>query len=231
MTEIDKLDRHVKRDHRILTVYLRARRLYEEEARSHHNFEHVARDLYRALHIAAEEETVNFSVLVPAVLLHDIGFLHPDFHRLGHDVTGALLAVDLLAEAGYHGEERDAILHCIRSHKGKAETPGTLEAKILYDADVLEKAGLSYLLLGGKIICEFEETMENFLTRETADRTSEVKRGFFTQKAREMDSGRLARTKDFLAEIQTEILVDRTDYQAGEADLWTNSPPTSGSES
>jgi len=91
------LDSHVKQDLRILSVYDEARRLHEQEGLFHHNFQHVLRDLHRALLIAAEEMSVDYGVLIPAVLLHDIGFLDPDFRRLGHDVTGARLAQELLA--------------------------------------------------------------------------------------------------------------------------------------
>ena len=99
-----------------------------------------------------------------------------------------------LAGLGYEKETLKGILHCIRAHKGKAEIPGTLEAKVLYDADVLEKAGLFALILGGKLICEFGETLEDYLKRESSDRAAELSRGFYTDKGRELDGGRLART-------------------------------------
>ena len=157
------LDEHVKRDPRILDVYLEARRRYGESGLNHHNFSHVMRDLYRSLVIAEEEDSVDYSVLIPSVLLHDIGFCTPDFHKLGHDVAGARLAHEITVNLGYDEQICEAIFHYVRAHKGKAELPQTLEAKILYDADVLEKAGLVYLILGGKIVCEFSETIDIFL--------------------------------------------------------------------
>jgi hypothetical protein len=214
------LDSHVKRDLRILSVYQEARRLHGQKGLLHHNFQHVMRDLHRALLIAAEEASVDYGVLIPGVLLHDIGFFDPDYKRLGHDVTGARLAQELLSPLDYEEETRLAISHCIRSHKGKAEIPRTIEAKILYDADVLEKAGLAYLILGGKIVCEFGETIEDFLRRETRDRASELARGFYTGKARELDEERLARTWSLLSEAMEEIKNLRPDYQITEEDLW-----------
>jgi HD superfamily phosphodiesterase len=218
------LDSHVKQDLRILSVYHEARRLHREKGLHHHNFQHVLRDLHRALLIAAEEASVDYGVLIPAVLLHDIGFLDPDFKRLGHDVTGARLAQELLSALGYEEETRQAISHCIRSHKGKAEIPCTTEAKILYDADVLEKAGLAYLILGGKIVCELDETIEDFLRRETRDRASELARGFYTGKAKELAEGRLKRTWSLLSEAMEEIKALRPDYQVTEEDLWEEAP-------
>ena len=170
--------------------------------------------------VIAAEESVNYSILIPGVLLHDIGFCDPDFKRLGHDVTGARLAQKLLAGLDYEEETIQAITHCIRAHKGKAETPGTIEAKILYDADVLEKAGLTYLILGGRIVCEFEETIEDFLKREISDRAKELERGFYTRKGRELDGGRLAQVKSLLSQTWKEIQQERPDYQVRESDVW-----------
>lgn len=84
------------------------------------------RDLYRSLVIAEEEDSVDYSVLIPSVLLHDIGFCTPDFHKLGHDVAGARLAHEITVNLGYDEQICEAILHCVRAHKGKAELPQTL---------------------------------------------------------------------------------------------------------
>ena len=218
------LDEHIRSDPRILQVYLEARRRYHQENRCHHNFEHVLRDLYRALVIAESEDSANYRVLIPAVLLHDIGFFDPDYKSLGHDEAGARLAESLLAGLGYEEEILKEILHGIRAHKGQAEMPLTLEAKILYDADVLEKAGLFALILGGKLISEFKETLADYLNRETSDRAAECARGFFTPKGRDLDGGRLARTSVLLAELQQEVEEDRKDYGISEGDLWIHRP-------
>ncbi|MBL7213960.1 MAG: HD domain-containing protein [Desulfobacteraceae bacterium] len=219
------LDEHVRQDPRILNVYSAARRIYDSESRYHHNFDHVLRDLYRALVIAADEAPVHYSTLIPSVLLHDIGFSDPSFERLGHDVAGAHLAEDLLGELGYEQMLVEAVSHCIRAHKGKAELPETLEAKILYDADVLEKAGLVYLILGGKIVCEFGETIDDFLKRESADRKNELERGFYTRKARELDGGRLEQVSSLLSRIKVEIKEIRPDFGICEKDLWSEKIP------
>jgi uncharacterized protein len=218
------LDAHIRKDPRILKVYLEARRRYGRENRFHHNFDHVLRDLYRALFIAEIEDGVHYSVLIPAVLLHDIGFFDSDYKIIGHDEAGARLAEEVLIDLGYEEKTRKEILHCIRAHKGWAENPATLEAKILYDADVLEKAGIFALILGGKLICEFQETLEDYLKRESADREAEISRGFYTKRGRQLDGGRLARTGSLLAELRQEIEKERIDYGIGEGDLWIDPP-------
>lgn len=219
------LDAHIRNDPRILDVYLDARRRYTEFDLLHHNFIHVMRDLHRALVIAADEEEVDYGILIPSVLLHDIGFCSPNFKKLGHDVAGAKLAATILAEMDYQDETIQAIGHCIRAHKGKAEMPQTIEAKILNDADVLEKAGTIFLIFGGKIICEFSEELDHFLERELVDRAAELKRGFYTRKAQEMDGGRLEKVLALFGRIKKEITEDRTDYAITEQDLWEQAPP------
>jgi hypothetical protein len=207
-----------------LRVYLEARRRYAEVVLFHHNFTHVMRDLHRALVIAAEEESVNYGILIPSVLLHDIGFCTADFKKLGHDVAGARLAVEILKDLEYTENEWTAVSHCIRAHKGKAEHPRTLEAKILYDADVLEKAGLIFLIWGGKVISEFNESIHHFLKREIADRKAEVARGLYTRKARELDGGRLKKVHSMFLQVRKEITEDRPDYEITEDDLWQSVP-------
>jgi HD domain len=219
------LEPYVRKDPRILKVYQEARRRYNQGQRAHHNFDHVLRDLYRALIIAATEGPVNYSILLPGVLLHDIGFFDPEFKTRGHDVAGAEMCRVILAGLGFEEATVEAVAHCILSHKGRAAIPQTLEAKILYDADVLEKAGIFALLLGGRLIWEFQETLTDYLDREMSDRKGELSRGFFTAKGRELDGGRLARTGALLAELQTEVQEERKDFQIREEDLWDGSPP------
>ena len=222
---IPTLDEYIQRDPRILKVYEEARRRYAEADLLHHNFTHVMRDLHRALVIAEDEGSVDYGILIPSVLLHDIGFCTPDFKTLGHDVAGNQLAVEILKDLGYGNDECKAIGHCIQAHKGKAELPLTLEARIVFDADVLEKAGLVFLLWGGKVLGEFRESIHSFLKREINDRGSELERGLYTRKARELEGGRLAKVREMFLQIRKEITEERPDYEITENDLWQHSPP------
>jgi hypothetical protein len=208
-----------------MKVYQEARRRYAQVELFHHNFTHVMRDLHRALVIAADEGSVDYGILIPSVLLHDIGFCTPDFKKLGHDVAGKRLAAEILKDLDYSEDECKAIGHCIHAHKGKAELPRTLEARILFDADVLEKAGLVFLIWGGKIISEFRESIHDFLKREIKDRGSELERGLYTRKARELDGGRLKKVRAMFIQIQKEINAERPDYEITEDDLWQKAVP------
>ena len=219
------LDAHIRRDPRLGEVYVAAKRRYAAAGRFHHNFAHVMRDLYRALVIAEDEGDVDYSILIPGVLLHDIGFCSPDCRRLGHDVAGSRLAREILTELGFGKETQEAVAHCILAHKGMAALPETREAMILYDADVLEKAGVVFLLYAGKILCEFRESVEHLVERELRHRGAELERGFYTAKAREMDGGRLETIRNLFARIKEDITRERLDFGVREQDLWTEAPP------
>ena len=212
----------MKEDPRLLDVYVEAKRCYAEMDLYQHNFHHVIRDLYRALIIAASEEPVKYTVLIPSILLHDIGFSDPGFKTEGHDVVGARIASKILRSFGFDEPTCHAVCHCVRSHKGKAELPETIEAKILYDADVLEKAGAVALIHGGKIICEFGQTLDEYLRKEIEDRKREIARGFYTAKAREIDNGGLAKFLDLLLDAQEETRRTRPDFVVSEKDLWAS---------
>lgn len=108
-----------------------------------HNWEHCYRDTINAI-VIGETEGADMSVVLPAVTMHDIGFLYgasPD----QHGEVGADFVADFLEEAGAHYSEEQiqAIADCIRTHKGSihGKHPISLEAKVVADADLLEKFG------------------------------------------------------------------------------------------
>ena len=90
---------------------------------------------------------------------------------------------------------------------------------------MLEKAGAVYLILGGKVICEFDETIPHYLSREVVDRAREVSCGFYTKMGQTLDNGRLERTRVLLEEVQAEIQAERADIQLDESALWAGNPP------
>jgi len=116
-------------------------------------------------------------------------------------------------------QEVSAIAHCIRAHKGHAELPQTLEAKILYDADVLEKAGLSFCFLEAKSSVSSRDPGV-LSRREIHHRTRELARGLFTRKGKELDGGRLEKVLSLFSKIQTEVTQERPDYRVSEHNLW-----------
>jgi len=102
----------------------------------HHNWNHVVRDLARAIMIG-EREGANMKIVLAGVLLHDIGRLYPKESE-DHHVAGAKVAPRYLADAGFAESEIDRIVHCVKAHGFRGiEAPKTLEARVCYDADVL----------------------------------------------------------------------------------------------
>ena len=90
---------------------------------------------------------------------------------------------------------------------------------------MLEKAGLVFLILGGKVISEFNESVDHFLNREITDRGAELARGLYTRKARELDGGRLEKVLSMFHRVRKETAEERPDYKITEDDLWQNGSP------
>jgi uncharacterized protein len=108
-----------------------------------HGPDHSERVLSLALAIG-RQMNARIAVLAPAALLHDIGRKEESMSRgkICHAQRGAELAVGLLEELAYTDDDIQAICHCIRAHRFRGTTPpGSLEAKILFDADKLDSIG------------------------------------------------------------------------------------------
>lgn len=111
---------------------------------SAHDKEHIYRVLYTALEIADTEPNVDRNVLVAACLLHDIGreeqFRDP---TLCHAAVGAEKAHAFLLGSGFDARFAEDVCRCILTHRYRKETPPeSIEAKILFDADKIDVAGL-----------------------------------------------------------------------------------------
>ena len=110
-----------------------------------HGWEHVYRVYHLALHVAEQEHADGFIVGL-AALLHDLGRTTRDPSR-PHAERSAILATELLARYDLPHDAERAILHAILAHSyRRGITPGTLEARVLYDADHLDSLGASGLM-------------------------------------------------------------------------------------
>ena len=112
---------------------------------SAHDCEHIYRVLYSAIDIAEYEHDVNMDVLIAACLLHDIGRQAQfDDPSLCHAKVGSEMAYEYLLSAGWDEKSARHVSCCISSHRYRNDnTPETIEAKILFDADKLEAAGVT----------------------------------------------------------------------------------------
>jgi len=114
-----------------------------ENARGSHAWDHTLRVFQLCKHIGAVEGA-EMGVLLSAAYLHDIGRCYQDAANgtLCHAEKGAELALPILNRLPLEDVHRENILHCIRSHRFRGNnTPRSLEAKILFDADKLDSIG------------------------------------------------------------------------------------------
>jgi uncharacterized protein len=108
-----------------------------------HGFDHVLR-VRRTSEWLGRRLGADLEVLNAAALLHDVAGAHPggEESRSTHELSSAEFAKDVLRQEGWPEDKIDNVVHCIRSHRYRSlETPETLEARILFDADKLDVIG------------------------------------------------------------------------------------------
>jgi uncharacterized protein len=112
-------------------------------ARGSHDWDHTERVLQLCLHIGKKEKA-DLEILRLAAVLHDIGRGEEDDSngKICHGERGAQMARKILERHGLSSDEIDRIVHCIVTHRfRRSRTPGSLEAKVLFDADKLDSIG------------------------------------------------------------------------------------------
>jgi len=117
-------------------------RNYFKDSRPTHDWNHVLRVHNLCMHIG-EVEGADLEILSYAAYLHDVGrcFEENDIN-ICHAEKGAEIARTLLDRSELSGEFKEAVIHCIRTHRFRdANVPSSLEAKVLYDADKLDAIG------------------------------------------------------------------------------------------
>lgn len=103
-----------------------------------HDWDHIQRVLQYCKHINKGEKA-DESILFPACILHDLGRAEGEDKQHFHSLD---ISRKLLAQSGYSNSEQEKIILCIQSHSVYSNVePGTMEAKILFDADKLDSYG------------------------------------------------------------------------------------------
>jgi len=211
-----KLNYFIKKDSRIKKVYDYAKEKYNKANLPQHNWEHVLRDLYRALIIAETEKNVNYSILIPAVLLHDIGATEDEYQK--HEEIGPLIVRRDLSKFGYSKEEIEEIAHCVASHEGRIK-PKTIEAKILFDADKLEKSGIGGIFSFYRAQQELKIPIDGWIERGIKRVRKFINDGFYTKKAKEISKRGFEEGLEHLKKVR-KSLKQRKDFLVSEDDLW-----------
>jgi uncharacterized protein len=104
-----------------------------------HRMEHTRLVLKNSLMLAVNRK-VDLDVVALSAILHDIVFYSPK--RKEHAEEGAKVAEKYLTEQGYPNDTVQKVVHSVKVHAGPlAFTPRSMEAKILQDADTIDKVG------------------------------------------------------------------------------------------
>ncbi|MBW6466270.1 MAG: HD domain-containing protein [Brevefilum sp.] len=196
-----------------------------------HDFDHVLR-VYRLAERLAQAEGADLVIVRAAALLHDSCGSAPGGGgelRAEHHLTSAEFAGQVLREKGWNPEQIQAVQHCIRTHRfrNQDEAPGSLEAKVLFDADKLDVLGaigtartIAYAALDGQPV--YAEPSDQFLkTRvkvpgephssyhEFLFKLRNVKGRLFTESGRVLAEARHAYMVGFYQQLQAEVRGER----------------------
>lgn len=182
-----------------------------------HGFDHILRVLRMAERLAAAEGG-DLEVVRAAALLHDVQGSDTeggDEGRRDHHLESSQFARKVLRGEGWPEGRIQAVEHCIRAHRFRddSESPATLEAKILFDADKLDVLGaigvvrtVAYdVVVGQPVFAEPSERFRQTGQKEPGEfhssyheylfKLSRIRDRLHTRSAREIASGR----HDFLA--------------------------------
>jgi len=190
---------------------------------SAHDKEHVYRVLNNALSIAQTEPQTDYTVLITACLLHDIGRTDQlKDPTVCHAAVGSEKAYVFLLEKGWNAETAARVRDCIRTHRfRKNDPPQTLEAKILFDADKLDVVGaigiartLAYQgavsapmysrLPDGSVSSGAGDAVPSFF-REYKFKLEKLYDRFYTQKGAELAANRRDAARRFYEDLLREV--------------------------
>ena len=108
-----------------------------------HGWDHIRRVYNLCLKIGRKEKA-DLTVLKLSALLHDIGRKEEQDSKgtRCHALVGSQKALKIMVGLGIPRIIQKEVLHCIRSHRFRGrQSPRSLEAKILFDADKLDSIG------------------------------------------------------------------------------------------
>lgn len=170
----------------------------------HHNWHHILRDLARAV-IVGEAEKADMKVVLAGMLLHDIGRLYPLSGR-DHYESGAKIAPKYLEDSGFTNEEKREIIHCIRAHGPRGlEEPKTLEAKTVYDVEVLS-CSVGYI--GVARVFNYFMREEEMGVKEMLNIPSGMKgprKNFYTETGEALGERGLRKAREFWETLRQEL--------------------------
>jgi HD superfamily phosphodiesterase len=199
-----KLDNYLLQYNELRALYGLVKKDFSARGPVHHNWHHILRDLAKTV-IIGEAEKANMKIVLASVLLHDIGRLYPDLDS-DHYKAGVEKAPGYLSKAGFRSEEINEITHCIAAHGPRGtEEPKSLEAKVIYDVDVLS-CSVGYVGLA-RVFDYFmrEEDMGVKEMMEIPSGKKSPRRDFYTETGKRIGEKGLKRVREFWIELEHEL--------------------------
>lgn len=117
-----------------------------------HKLDHIKRVLYWACRIQRKEGG-DVRILIPAVLLHDIGQAYDNSpNEINHAKLSAEKAPEILQSLGYNEQEVLKICETIELHSTRYTSVKemTLEGRVIFDADKIDATDVTVLLRTAK---------------------------------------------------------------------------------
>lgn len=212
-----------------MTITIEQAREWYAGADPIHDFEHVLRVFHMAERLG-KEENADMEIVRAAALLHDAEGSAPGSDtRSSHHHRSADFARTVLEKEGWTEERIQQVLHCIRAHRFRSdgEAPGTVEAKVLFDADKLDVLGaigiarvIGYAAINNQPF--YAEPSEQFVKsgiglpgephsayHEFLFKLVKIKDRLFTRSARLIASEREAYLREFFARLSEELAGER----------------------
>ena len=164
-----------------------------------HGLEHTMR-VHRTCKALGKTLGADMSILLPAVLLHDIVRDGED-----HASASSVKAGEILRDLGYAEKAIEDISKTIGTHSFSAgRMPASLEAKILSDADKLDAMGALGVYRAAMYSAENRRPLEDYVAH-FSEKLLTLKDMIFTDEAKRLAESRHRFMLEYLEQIDGEL--------------------------
>lgn len=164
-----------------------------------HGLEHTMR-VYRTCKALGEALGADMSILLPAVLLHDVVRDGED-----HASASSVKAGEILRDLDYPEKAIEDISETIGAHSFSAgRMPESLEAKILSDADKLDAMGALGVYRAAMYSAENGRPLEDYVAH-FSEKLLTLKDMMYTDEAKRLAKSRHSFLLEYLEQIEDEL--------------------------
>ncbi|WXG43475.1 MAG: HD domain-containing protein [Promethearchaeati archaeon SRVP18_Atabeyarchaeia-1] len=169
-----------------------------------YKWEHTLMVLNSGL-LLAKEERANIDVVALGAIFHDVCYYTASYEEHGHE--GSKYATEYMRKKGYPNELIANVSYAVGVHIGEMN-PKTIEAKIIQDADTLDKVGavgVALILLNagaGKLL--FLDAINKYKT-EYVKKLDFMVNSMWTKKARQIMAERTNFLTAYFKQLESEL--------------------------